>query len=102
MLIIAVTFVTHEEHHAAFVDAVLQNAATSLDLEEGCVVFDVCEDSIRNEVFLYEQYADDHAFDEVHLKSSHFVEFNKLTMPWVAEKHVRRYQLLTLKTESSL
>lgn len=102
MLIIAVTFVTHKVHHAAFVDSVLQNAATSLELEEGCVVFDVCEDIDRNEVFLYEQYVDDHAFNEVHLNSSHFVEFNELTMPWVAEKHVRRYHLLPLKTEASL
>jgi autoinducer 2-degrading protein len=93
MLIIAVTFVLHEEHLASFLDEVLQNATTSLELEAGCIRFDVCENGQECEVFLYEQYVDDHAFDEIHLKSSHFLDFNEITSPWVAKKSIQRYQL---------
>ncbi|WP_458376581.1 putative quinol monooxygenase [Pseudomonas pergaminensis] len=97
MLIIAVTFVLHKEHLASFLDEVLQNAKTSLDSEPGCIRFDVCENSQECEVFLYEQYVDDHAFDEIHLKSSHFLDFNEITAPWIAKKSMHRYQLRSEK-----
>lgn len=93
MLIIAVTFVPHAEHRTSFLEAVLHNAKVSLEVEAGCRCFDVCTNHDNSEVFLYEQYTDDHAFDEVHLKSAHFIDFNELTSAWVADKKVSRYTL---------
>ena len=94
MLIIAVTFVLLEEHRASFLEAVLENARISQEEEPGCVRFDVCEGANGLEVFLYEQYETDRDFDEVHLKSKHFLDFNEQTAPWVAEKKVSRYLLV--------
>ena len=39
-------------------------------------------------IFLYEVYDDRAAFD-AHLATSHFLEFNVLTAPWLADKKAR-------------
>lgn len=95
MLIIAVTFVPHEQYRASFLEAVSHNAQRSLEQEAGCLRFDVCTNEDGSEVFLYEQYVDDNAFDEVHLKSLHFLDFNEMTSAWIADKKVCRYQLVS-------
>lgn len=93
MLIVAVTFVLHEQHRDAFLEAVLHNAKVSLEKEAGCLVFDVCANEDGSEIFLYEQYVDNHSFDEVHLNAKHFLDFNAVTSAWVADKKVSRYQM---------
>jgi (4S)-4-hydroxy-5-phosphonooxypentane-2,3-dione isomerase len=93
MLIITVTFTIHDAHREAFRSAILANARTSLEVEEGCLKFDVCQDETGSLFFLYEQYVDDAAFD-LHLKSRHFLSFNEASGPWVKDKRVDRYQLL--------
>ncbi|NUU04005.1 putative quinol monooxygenase [Herbaspirillum robiniae] len=93
MLIIAVTFKVKPEHLPAFREAILANAATSLAEEEGCNLFDVCEGQ-GGIIYLYERYTDDQAF-EVHLKSAHFIAFDKLVASWVQEKKIERYSLIS-------
>lgn len=93
MLIIAVTFKIKQESVDAFREAILKNAATSLSDEVGCNLFDVCE-AANGIFYLYERYTNDAAFD-IHLKSSHFVEFDKLVAPWVETKKIERYALIS-------
>jgi autoinducer 2-degrading protein len=99
VLIITVTFVIHDAHRKAFLEAALENASTSLREEQGCLKFDVCKDSYGSIVFLYEQYVDDAAFS-LHLKSPHFLSFNEASAPWVKDKRVDRYQLVSDPLES--
>lgn len=94
MLIITVTFKLKPAHQAAFHQAILDNARASLENEAGCLRFDVCASADGSEVFLYEQYVDDHAFDTLHLQAAHFLAFNDMTRDWVDHKQVQRYRLL--------
>jgi quinol monooxygenase YgiN len=60
-------------------------AAASL-LEEGCLLFQIWTESSRSdEVFLWEVYSNRAAFD-MHLESSHFVEFERKTADLVVAK----------------
>ncbi|MBP0599818.1 antibiotic biosynthesis monooxygenase [Herbaspirillum sp. LeCh32-8] len=93
MLIIAVTFKVKQDNAAAFRAAILKNAATSLAEEAGCNLFDVCENQ-EGVFYLYERYTDDEAFN-IHLRSTHFVEFDKLVAPWVETKKIERYSLIS-------
>lgn len=93
MLIITVRFTVHETYREVFRIAILENARTSREVEEGCLQFDVCQDSSGSVFFLYERYVNDAAFD-LHLKSGHFLSFNEASGPWVKDKQVDRYQLL--------
>lgn len=92
MFVVTVQFRVKQEHHAAFLDAVVQNAATSLANEADCRVFDVCTDPHGSQtVFLYEVYVSAAAFDH-HLQTPHFKEFDRLVTPWVADKQVDIWQ----------
>ncbi|EJM96380.1 putative quinol monooxygenase [Herbaspirillum sp. YR522] len=93
MLIIAVTFNIRPESVGDFREAILKNAATSLADEEGCNLFDVCE-AADGIFYLYERYTNDDAFN-IHLKSSHFLAFDKLVAPWVETKKIERYTLIS-------
>ena len=95
MYAVVVTFQIHPEDMAAFMPAMLDNAAWSLAKEAGCNRFDVCTDPDRaNEVFLYELYTDRAAFD-VHLASPHFKAFDTLVAPMIADKIVTTYTQVT-------
>ena len=49
---------------AQFLDIIREHASRTLENEEGCLRFDVCEPiEGGNRVFLYEVYADDAAFE---------------------------------------
>jgi autoinducer 2-degrading protein len=89
MFVIVVTFRIKPEHRAQFEQAILANAAESLASEPGCHLFDVCNDAVKDEIFLYEVYQDPAAFD-LHLASPHFKAFDALSAPWVVEKRVQR------------
>ncbi|OWT56859.1 putative quinol monooxygenase [Candidimonas nitroreducens] len=95
MFIIAATFTIYEACADEFRRAILENAATSMRDEEGCLTFDVCEAAADPVFFLYEKYASEDAF-KLHLASAHFLSFNRASQPWVREKKVERYSLLNM------
>ena len=100
MLVITVTFSIHDAHREAFLEAILENASTSLREEQGCLIFDVCKDASGSIVFLYEQYVDDAAFS-LHLNSPHFLSFNEASASWVKDKRVDRFRLVSDPLEST-
>jgi quinol monooxygenase YgiN len=77
-----------------FCAAVLKNAKLSVDQEDECYQFDVCQaDKDKNQIFLYEVYKSKEAFD-YHLASSHFADFNKLVASWVISKEISIFEKL--------
>lgn len=75
-----------------FNNAMLEQAENSLDKEPGCHYFDICRDPDEpGRFFLYELYTSSNAFN-IHLKSKHFLDFDKWVSDWVAEKSVRILQ----------
>jgi (4S)-4-hydroxy-5-phosphonooxypentane-2,3-dione isomerase len=92
MYIVTVLFTIHEAHWVTFMQAMLKNAQTSLEVEKGCHQFDVCvAEPDAYTVFLYEVYESASDF-EAHLKSPHFLQFNAQTADWVADKKVRAFR----------
>jgi quinol monooxygenase YgiN len=90
-LVVSVRFVVKAGTETLFLARVLRQAKESLDLEAGCLTFDVCVDpSNPGRVFLYEVYADAGAFD-LHRNSAHFRAFDADTREWIAEKVVHRW-----------
>ena len=91
MFAVVVTFEIKTGEMERFLPAMRQNAHLSLAKEPDCLRFDVCADPARpHEVFLYELYRDKNAFD-LHLQSTHFVDFDAFVGPMVAKKTVRTY-----------
>jgi quinol monooxygenase YgiN len=69
------------------------NAVASCRDEAGCRRFDVlAPESDADRIFLYEIYDDKSAFD-AHLKSTHYVQFNRDSSDLVREKIVLSYAL---------
>ncbi len=92
MFVITVLFECHVEQTEAFAAALETQAHNSVTKEQDCLVFDVCSDpEMPNRFFLYEVYSDEAAFD-LHLKSDHFLDFDKKVAPMVASKTVGRWQ----------
>ena len=90
MFVITVDFEIKSEFVNEFRNRVLQQAKDSLNNEEKCLIFDVCFDEKNtNKVFLYEIYQDKNAFD-YHLKSDHYLSFDKDVENWVNEKIVNQ------------
>ena len=88
MYVVTVSFTILAAHYAAFMRAMVGNARTSLQDEPGCRQFDVCESPAEpGKVFLYEVYNSEADF-QAHLAAPHFLAFNALTAPWVADKQV--------------
>jgi autoinducer 2-degrading protein len=59
----------------AFLEAIREQAAASLELEPGCLRFDVCESVNHSERFvLYEVYEDEAAW-EAHPQTEHFARW---------------------------
>ncbi len=91
MYVVTVLFTLKPEHSAAFLQAVIHNAETSLANEPGCRQFDVCVlDKQPDEIFLYELYDSKDAFD-VHLGAEHFLKFSAQTAAWVKAKTVHTF-----------
>ena len=90
MFVITVDFEIKSEFVNEFRNRVLQQAKDSLNNEEKCLIFDVCFDEKNtNKVFLYEIYQDKYAFD-YHLKSDHYLSFDKDVKNWVTKKTVNQ------------
>lgn len=91
MFAVTVQFTIKDGKMEAFLPLMRENALTSLKEEPGCHQFDVCTDpTTPQEVFLYEIYDDDAAF-EAHLASSHFQAFDAGVAGMVAAKTVRTF-----------
>ena len=90
MFVITVDFEIKSEFVNVFRNRVLQQAKDSLNNEKKCFTFDVCFDEKNtNKVFLYEIYQDKDAFD-YHLKSDHYLSFDKDVKNWVTKKTVNQ------------
>ena len=90
MFVITVDFEIKNEYVNQFRSRVLQQAKDSLNNEENCFTFDVSFDEKNtNKVFLYEIYQDKDAFD-YHLKSDHYLSFDKDVKNWVTKKIVNQ------------
>ncbi len=95
MYVIAVDFTVNEEHVAAFMPLMLENARLSRETEPGCRRFDVCRDPLQaGQIFLYEIY-DDRAAFEAHLATEHFKSFDAATKSLVAAKVLYAYELVS-------
>jgi quinol monooxygenase YgiN len=94
MLVVVVRFRVRAGFETAFAARVREQAGASLGAEPGCRRFDVCVDPHdAGQVLLYEIYSDASAFD-LHLRSAHYLAFDRDTREWIAEKVVERWQLL--------
>ncbi len=94
MFTVCVTFRIKPDRLDAFLPAMMENAAASLHNEPGCHRFDVCQNPADPaEIFLYELYTDVAAF-EAHKQTPHFLTFDALVAPMLADKAVRTYTLL--------
>ncbi|MEL7167329.1 MAG: putative quinol monooxygenase [Pseudomonadota bacterium] len=88
MYVVTVEFEIKGDRIDAFMQRMMENALSSLDIEEGCLQFDVCQSAEDGSlVFLYEVYVDRDAF-EVHLSSEHFVSFDKAVSSMIVAKSV--------------
>ncbi|KMT66292.1 putative quinol monooxygenase [Catenovulum maritimum] len=92
MYVVTVEFVIKPSHLVAFLDAILENAESSLKEEPDCVHFDVCQSHEQpTHFFLYELYNSEMAFQE-HLESKHYLEFIQTVGDWVESKEVKVWQ----------
>lgn len=96
MFVVVVTFQIKQGQMIEFLPRMLRNAETSLHDEVGCSQFDVCVDDAQSDiVFLYEVYTDQAAFD-LHLASSHFLEFDSAVAPMIETKQVQTFTRVSL------
>jgi (4S)-4-hydroxy-5-phosphonooxypentane-2,3-dione isomerase len=96
MFVLTVRFSIAPDHYRQFMAHMVSNARNSLALEPGCLRFDVCEDPARRgEVFLYEIYRDEAAFEQ-HKREAHFLQFDRDVASCVLEKSVKSYSLMDL------
>ena len=88
---VCVTFKIKPEFWHEFLPIIYANAKNSLEIEEGCISFDVCTNQdAPEEVFLYEIYATEYDF-QLHLKSEHFLLFDAKVVHMIAEKEIKTY-----------
>lgn len=91
MHVVTVEFVIKADFAELFLTEMLANARASVRDEAGCFQFDVCVDSADPQrIFLYEVYADPATFD-AHLKTAHFIAFDRTVAPLVESKIVRHW-----------
>lgn len=96
MHIVTVEFDIHPQHVESFKVRVLQQAADSLENEEGCKVFDVAVSLERPyRMFLYEVYDNSAAF-QIHLESPHFKAFDRDVAEYVRSKKIQVFNKLAL------
>lgn len=95
MFAVTVSFTVSEEFIDAFTALIEANAATSVENETGCQMFDVCTDPANSALFfLYEIYDDADAFD-AHMASDHFKAFNEASAHMIVAKDVATFQKVT-------
>lgn len=91
MYAVCVSFRLQPGEVRRFMLQIKDNAATSLETEDGCRRFDVCSDQARpDEVFLFEIYDSPEAF-ALHKASDHYARFDASVAGMVAKKTVKTY-----------
>lgn len=100
-LAIIVEFRVRPEAHDQFRELTAENAASTLALEVGCLQFDVLSPigAPKWQFVLYEIYADAAAF-RAHLRTDHFLRFEKAVAAIVLEQTVR--QLSFVEADSTV
>jgi len=84
--VVIVDFVLKPGKRAEFREMIDSNARASFMNEEGCRRFDVLEPSGEDDrILLYEIYTDRAAF-EVHVKTDHFLRFDRESADLVLKK----------------
>jgi autoinducer 2-degrading protein len=92
MFIVTVRLEVDNQHLREFMDAIKKQACNSLEREKDCRQFDICVDPTDpRRVFLYEIYTDKAAFD-AHLKTGHFLEFDRRVKDWLVSKKVECWE----------
>lgn len=95
MFVVIVFFEAKAAHVADFKEAIMINAKASVDDEPGCRQFDVAQaPGDPASFFLYEIYDDEAAF-QAHIETPHFKSFDALSAPWVKDKKVLTYGLVS-------
>jgi quinol monooxygenase YgiN len=89
--VVTVVFVAKPEFRARFRQEMIANATASREREPGCRQFDVCESGDGAEIFLYEVYDDEAAF-QAHLVTDHYKRFNETVTPWVEVKRIIKFK----------
>ena len=96
MYVIMVEFDLLPGGAAAFLELITRNARQSLDLEAGCLVFDVLTLPRQpGRVVLYECYSDRPSFD-LHCRSAHFLAFDAASKALVARKSFVEFERVDL------
>ncbi len=93
MFVVTVWFEVKPQYVSAFKDAILKNAAASLQKEPGCRQFDVCVAQDERSYFLYELYADEQAFKD-HRATEHFLQFDLAAKEMITSKRLETYMRL--------
>jgi len=95
MFVVIVFFEAKASHVDEFKEAISINAKASVENEPGCQLFDVSQDADdAASFFLYELYDDEAAF-KAHVATPHFKLFDELSAPWVKDKKVLTYGLIS-------
>jgi (4S)-4-hydroxy-5-phosphonooxypentane-2,3-dione isomerase len=95
VFVVTVDIQVHPAHIANFMPEMLANAQASLSLEPECHQFDVCQSANDpGHIFLYEIYTSQEAF-KAHLTQAHFLKFDAVSQPWIAQKNVQAFQRLS-------
>ncbi len=85
MYVIIATIQIQADHKDAFIEAVVEDARSSVNNEPGCLRFDVIQDANDpNRIWLYEVYRDEAAF-QAHLQAPHLLKFRETTQDWRVE-----------------
>lgn len=88
------------ERAAEFMPLMLANAAASLRDEPGCRQFDVSVTGDgETEILLYEVYDSAGAFQQ-HLRTQHFLDFDRVTATMVLRKVVKVATLRTVPSQT--
>ncbi len=90
MFVVIVDVVIKNEFVDNFREAVLRQGKNSIQLEKGCLGFDILENPEDPSCFtLYETYTDAATFYDVHRFTPHFEDYARTTSPWVEKKSMR-------------
>ena len=81
------------KHFDTFVDIVTRHGANSLEIEEGCLRFEVLiPRESKNKLILVEMYADDAALD-AHWDSDHMAAYRKRVSKMIVSRVANRCDL---------
>ena len=73
------------------------HAKSSLDLEPGCLRYDISVDPLEGASFLLYQVYEDEAAYLTHRELPHYADFRILTDPWVRTRRVLTYEAVALQ-----